>query len=127
MTKTLVPGGILSLVSGNRYTIPYRTAFYARDLDQAYLQIGSRNYRHFFFNTEVTEFSADEIREMLPGAGLAFEAHYGIRCLADYWGDNEAKLRPEVWEKIVKLEYALTDKQPYNLMARFWQIIARKG
>jgi S-adenosylmethionine-dependent methyltransferase len=126
MAKILAPGGILSLISGNRYTIPYRTAFYAKDLDQAYRQIGSRNYQHFFFNTEVTEYSADEVREMLPGAGLAFEAHYGIRCLADYWGDNETKLRPEVWEKIVRLEYALTDKQPYNLMARFWQIIARK-
>jgi S-adenosylmethionine-dependent methyltransferase len=126
LSSTLKPGGILSLISGNRYTIPYRTAFYAKDLDAAFRQIDSHTYRHFLFNTTVTEYSFEEIQGMLPGAGLEYVAHYGIRCFADYWGDNEAKLRPEVWEKITKLEYALTDKEPYNLLARFWQIIARK-
>jgi S-adenosylmethionine-dependent methyltransferase len=127
LAAALVPGGVLSLVSGNRHTIPYRTAFYGKDLDEAFRQIDSRTFRHFIFNTTVTEYSLEEIRGMLPGAGLIFETHYGIRCFADYWGDNETKLRPEVWEKIAKLEYALTGKEPYNLLARFWQVIARKS
>jgi S-adenosylmethionine-dependent methyltransferase len=127
MVKTLVPGGILSLISGNRYTIPYRAAFMAQDLDKALDLIGSRTSRNAIFNATVTEYSADEIKEMLPGGGLAFDAYYGIRCLIDYWGSNETKLKPEVWEKIVRLEYALTDRYPYNLLARFWQIVAHKG
>ena len=126
LAKTLVPGGIISLISGNRYTIPYRIAFNSKDLDEAFRQIGSRNFRNVIFNTTVTEYSAEEMRAMLPGSGLSFDAHYGIRCLIDYWGDNETKLRPEVWAKIEKLEYALTDRYPYNLLARFWQIIAHK-
>jgi S-adenosylmethionine-dependent methyltransferase len=126
LAKTLVPGGILSLMSGNRFTIPYRAAFMARDLDKALELVGSRNSRNVIFNTTVTEYSADEIQEMLPDAGLAFDNHYGIRCLLDYWGSNETKLQPEVWEKIVKLEYALTDKYPYNLLARFWQVVTHK-
>jgi S-adenosylmethionine-dependent methyltransferase len=126
ISKTLVPGGFLSLISGNWYTIPYRAAFMTKDLDKALELIGSRTARNVIFNTTVTEYSADEIKEMLPGAGLAFDAHYGIRCITDYWSDNETKLKPEVWEKIVKLEYALTDRYPYNLLARFWQIVAHK-
>jgi hypothetical protein len=75
----------------------------------------------------VTEYSAEEMRAMLPDAGLNFDAEYGIRCLSDYWGDNETKSKPEVWEKLKKVEYALTDKYPYNLLARFWQMVAHKG
>jgi hypothetical protein len=36
---------------------------------------------------------------MLPGDGLAPEARYGTRSLADYWGDSETKLRPEAGPK----------------------------
>jgi S-adenosylmethionine-dependent methyltransferase len=124
LAGTLVPGGILSLISANRYSMPYREAFITKDLDAALLRIGSRTFRNILFDTPITEYSVDEIQEMLPGAGLAFDAHYGIRCLSDYWGDNNAKLNPEVWEKLERLEYALTDRHPYNLLARMWQIIA---
>jgi S-adenosylmethionine-dependent methyltransferase len=126
LSRALLPGGVLSLISPNRYSMPYRRAFLERDMDEALRDIGARNFRNMIFNTEITEYSFEEIRAMLPAAGLDFTAHYGIRCIADYWGDNETKLRPEIWEKITKLEYALTDKEPYNLLARFWQIIARK-
>jgi S-adenosylmethionine-dependent methyltransferase len=126
MAKTLLPGGILSLISGNRHTIPYRSAFMAKDLDKALEQIGSRIFRNAIFDETVTEYSPEEICAMLPEAGLGFDAHYGIRCLSDYWGDNETKNKPEVWEKLTKLEYALTDRYPYNLLARFWQIVAHK-
>jgi S-adenosylmethionine-dependent methyltransferase len=126
LSRALLPGGVLSLISPNRHSMPYRKAFLDKDLDEAFRDIGARNFQNMIFNTAVTEYSAGEIRDMLPAAGLDFTAHYGIRCIADYWGDNETKLRPEVWEKITKLEYALTDKEPYNLLARFWQIIARK-
>jgi hypothetical protein len=74
----------------------------------------------------VTQYSADEIRDMLPAAGLTFTAAYGIRCLTDYWGDNETKSKPDVWASLKRLEFALTDRYPYTLLARFWQIIARK-
>ncbi len=127
LAKTLLPGGILSLISGNRYTIPYRAAFYAKDLDEAFVKINVRAYPHAWFKATVTEYTADEIKEMLPGTGLAFEAYYGIRCIVDYWGDDETKKNPDVRAKLEKLEYALTDKYPYNLLARWWQIIARKG
>jgi len=68
----------------------------------------------------VTEYSAGEIQAMLPDARLVFNADYGIRCLSDYWGDSETKTKPEVWEKIKKFEYSLTEKYLYTLLARFW-------
>jgi S-adenosylmethionine-dependent methyltransferase len=127
LSKVLRPGGILSLVSPNRYSMPYATAFLFHDLDKAFQQIDVRTYENLIFRATVTEFSPEEICAMLPDAGLSFDSHYGIRCVADYWGDNEAKSKPEIWEKIVKLEYALTDRYPYNLLARFWQVVAHKA
>lgn len=127
LSTVLLPGGILSLISPNRYCIPYATAFLEKDLDKALGQIGARTYQNRMFHATVTEYSAEEMRAMLPDAGLNFDAEYGIRCLSDYWGDNETKSKPEVWEKLKKLEYALTDKYPFNLLARFWQVVAHKG
>lgn len=42
--KTLAPGGILSLISANRYGIPYRTAFLDKNFDEALRQIDARTY-----------------------------------------------------------------------------------
>jgi S-adenosylmethionine-dependent methyltransferase len=126
LSKVLLPGGILSLISPNRYSMPYATAFLFKNLDEAFRQIDVRTYQNLIFKATVTEYSPEEICAMLPDANLSFDAHYGIRCITDYWGDNETKLKPEVWKKIVKLEYALTDRYPYNLLARFWQIVAHK-
>jgi S-adenosylmethionine-dependent methyltransferase len=124
----LAPGEeILSLISGNRYTVPYRAAFHARDLDAALREIGARTHPHARFPTTITKYSADEIRGLLPAAGLTFVAQYGIRCLSDYRGDRETRSRPEVRAKPEKLEYAPTDKDPHNLPARWWQIIARRN
>ncbi len=126
LSTVLLPGGILSLISPNRYCIPYATAFLEKDLDKALSQIDARTYQNRMFHATVTEYSAEEIRVRLPDAGLVFDAVYGIRCLSDYWGDNETKSNPEIWEKIKRLEHALTDKYPYPLLARFWQIVAHK-
>jgi S-adenosylmethionine-dependent methyltransferase len=126
LSKVLRPGGILSVISTNRYSMPYATAFLFHDLDAAFQQIDGRTFENLIFHTAVTQFAPEEICAMLPDAGLSFDAHYGIRCVGDYWGDNETKSKPEIWEKIVKLEYALTDRYPYNLLARFWQIVAHK-
>jgi 2-polyprenyl-3-methyl-5-hydroxy-6-metoxy-1,4-benzoquinol methylase len=126
LSKVLLPGGILSLISPNRYSMPYATAFLFKDLDKAFQQIDARTYQNMMFTTTVTEYSAEEICAMLPDVGLISDAQYGIRCFVDYWGDNETKSKPEVWEKIKKLEYALTNKYPYTLLARFWQITAHK-
>jgi S-adenosylmethionine-dependent methyltransferase len=126
LARVLRPGGILSLISSNRYAIPWRAAFFSKDLDLALRQIDARSYRNVLFGAVVNEYSSAEVQAMLTDAGLQFEAYYGIRCLTDYWGDNETKTKPETWAQIEKLEYALTGRFPYNLLARFWQIIAHK-
>ena len=44
----------------------------------------------------------------------------------NYWGTNEIKQDVEIYEKLKKLEFALTDREPYKLTARLFQLIIRK-
>ena len=60
------------------------------------------------------------------GLGCAIEGDYGIRCMCDYWGDNERKSDPVTWNQIEQLEFALTARRPYKLLARNLQVIAVK-
>jgi S-adenosylmethionine-dependent methyltransferase len=84
LSHALAPGGILSLISPNRHSMPYRKVFLDQDLDEAFRQIGSRTYRNIIFNTDKTEYSVEEIRDTFPAARLEYVAHYGIRSFADY-------------------------------------------
>ena len=126
LSATLKPGGFISLIGMNRYALPWRAALLRNDLDEAYETLDAHTEMTQVFGHAVTVYSRDEIEVMLPQAGLVFDGYYGIRCLNDYWGDNERKANPETWAKLKRLEFAMTDRHPYNLLARFWQIIAHK-
>ncbi len=64
--------------------------------------------------------------EWFEQKGYRVEKHYGIRCMYNYWGTNEEKEDAEVYEKLKKLEYALTEREPYKHTARLFQLIIRK-
>jgi S-adenosylmethionine-dependent methyltransferase len=122
----LRPGGLLSVVSLNRYSVPYKTAFFEGDLDKALSQLDVRTGRVYLFDAIATYYTAQEAGDLLREAGLAVEADYGIRCLGDYWGTNEQKLDPEIYARLARLEAALAERHPYKLLARFFQVVARK-
>ncbi len=63
---------------------------------------------------------------MLEDAGLEIAADYGLLCVTPYWGNNAAKYDPAVYEQLEALELALSDKRPYNTLARHYQVIARR-
>ena len=126
LTALLKAGGLVSIIGLNRYSIPYHAAFLKGDLEDARARIDAREFRANIFDATVTCYSADEISALLRDAGCRIEHDYGIRCICDYWGDNERKADPQVFAQIEALEFALADKHPYKLLARFFHIIARK-
>ena len=123
---SLKSGGLISIVSINRYSIPYRIAFPRGDLAEALAQLDARRVKAFLFDVTMTSYSANEVAEMLGSVGFAVEQDYGIRCVCDYWGDNELKSDPAVFKQLEELEFALADRHPYKLLARYFQVIARK-
>jgi S-adenosylmethionine-dependent methyltransferase len=126
LVALLKAGGLISVIGVNRYSIPYHAAFMRGDLADALDKLDARSAKAYIFDTTFTALSAAEVGEMLCGAGCHVEQDYGIRCMCDYWGDTVRKLQPEVFEQIERLEFALTDRHPYKLLARYYQVVARK-
>ena len=127
LVAAVKPGGLISIVSINRYSIPYRIAFPRGDLAEALSQLDARRQQAILFDAAMTCYSAGEVMAMLTGAGCAIEHDYGLRCVCDYWGDNDLKADPAVFQQLEELEFAMADRHPYKLLARYFQVIARKS
>jgi S-adenosylmethionine-dependent methyltransferase len=122
----LKPGGIISVMGVNRYSVPYHAAFLRNNLDDAFAALEQHRGCATLFKERVRFYTGEEIAAFLSQAGCAVDGHYGIRCLCDYWGDNERKSNPDTFAQIERLELALTDRHPYNLLARYFQVVAHK-
>jgi len=124
--RVLKPGGFLSLITTNQFSLPYQAAFLDGDLDEAYQLLDQTTRHNSIFDINVYEYRPDDVIELLDNIGLQLEKHYGIRCLYNYWGSNELKQESRVYEKLIKLEFELTEREPYKLCARQFQLISRK-
>jgi S-adenosylmethionine-dependent methyltransferase len=71
-------------------------------------------------------YAADEIAALLAAAGYSDAHDYGLLCVCAYWTDNERKFDPTIFAQLETLELALTDRHPHKLLARYFQIVARK-
>ena len=126
ITQPLKPNGICSIISQNRYAAPYRAALFDDDLDLAYESIDQRTEMTRVFGHEVPIYSGEEIIALLPNHRCTLLGHYGIWCMTMYWGDNARKADPVLYQKLERLELALSSRHPYNLLGRYYQIVARK-
>jgi S-adenosylmethionine-dependent methyltransferase len=129
LTSILTPlkaGGVISVVSVNRHSVPYHAAFLRGDLGEALTRLDQQSEYATIFEATMQLYSGEEIADLLSQAGCTVDQHYGIRCLCDYWGDNARKADPNIFAQIEKLELALTHRHPYKLLARYFQIIAHK-
>ena len=126
LAKLLKPNGLLSLISTNQHCAVLHSAIFRDNLDEAYRRLDDRAFTTTIFGNVVTEYTSDDIQPMLSQADMRFEKYYGIHNILQYWGDNERRTQPQNWAKLEKLEYAMTDRYPHNLLARYWQIVARR-
>jgi hypothetical protein len=79
------------------------------------------------FGSTARALAVEEIVKLLEGQGCAIQADYGVRCMIDYWGDNERKTEPDTLAQLEELEFMLSAEYPYKLLARFFQVIAQKA
>ena len=124
--KVLKPGGLLSLISTNQYSLPYQPAYLEEDLDKAFAVLEPADQYNPVFDLDEHEYRADEVIDWLSAQGFSLQKHYGIRCLFNYWGTNELKEDSAVYAQLRKLEMELTGRYPYMLTARQFQLIACK-
>jgi S-adenosylmethionine-dependent methyltransferase len=122
----MAPGGLLSVLDGNRYSEVYRKALQTNDLAAARQVVGIRDYFHPWFNRSICLFSSAEMIDLLRANGCEVLGDYGVRCVCDYL-PNEPKYEADYFAALEQLETGLTDTFPYNLLARFFQVIVQRG
>ncbi len=123
--KLLTTGGLLSLLDTNRYSDVYMKAFQMNNLQDALKAVGARGYFHPWVNRLTPRFSADEFINQLGQHGCSLAGHYGVLNICAYL-PNEPKFDPQYYNELEELEHRLTDRYPYYLLAKFFQVIARK-
>jgi hypothetical protein len=122
----LAPGGLLSVVDANRFSEVYRKVFQANDLTAAAGVIETRNYFHPWFSRDTPLYSSAEMIAILQANGVQAVGDYGILCLCAYL-PNEPKCDAEYYQALEQLELKLSDRYPYSLLARFYQVVVRRG
>lgn len=126
MCKLLGTGGLISILDTNRYADVYMKAFQMNSLPDALKAVGVKEYFHPWVNRLTPRFSADDFIDQLDLYGCTLEGHYGVLNICAFL-PNEPKFDAEYFNELKELEHQLTDKYPYYLLARFFQVIARKN
>ncbi len=124
--RLLVSGGFLSILDTNQYSDVYMQAFQMNNLPEALKAVGTREYFHPWVKRLTHRFAADELIAQLEGYRCSLAGHYGVLNICGYL-PNESKFDPQYYRELEELEDCLTDKYPYYLLARFFQVIARKN
>ena len=69
--------------------------------------------------------SIEDFRD-LAQAGLVVVDRYGTRIANDLLTDDEAKQDPAYFDRLLDLELALCDREPFLRVGGMWQLVAER-
>jgi S-adenosylmethionine-dependent methyltransferase len=125
LTKLLRDGGRLSVSFVNRHAHVLRQVWSRADPGGALASLEDGTFCATLFDVPGMTYTADEVNTWLVDLGLEVTATCGVRAFADFV-PSERLGDPEFFEALLSLELAAANRLPYNLMARYVQVIARK-
>ncbi|WP_117215691.1 methyltransferase domain-containing protein [Allorhizocola rhizosphaerae] len=124
--EPLRPGGLLSVLAANAHSEPMRMAVRDMDLAGAYESLDASRHFTKTFGTPMFPRTAEEVSAILRRLGVGVLGHYGIRSICDYIPDDQRKYDATFFAELERLEIALSDRMPYVLTARLFQLIAAR-
>ena len=129
LATLLADGGSLSITLLNRTAEPLRLGLLLRDLDAALAQVQHDEPRRIggALGVECRLDTLDEAMGWLEASGLRIEAVAGQLLINHYLGAaDETKTTPEGYDAILRLELALSERDPYRQVAPFLHLIGRR-
>lgn len=120
-------GGLISVMAVNRHANPLTLAVRSLDPGAALDALDRRQAHGETFDAELALHTAEEITEVLAGAGCTDVEHCGIRCVQDHITDDARKHDPDFFAALEALELAMTNRHPYPHTAKFFQLLATAG
>lgn len=125
LAAPLRPGGRLSLIDANPAALVLRQL--TRSGPQAALDELTRETSHTVtFDHETRKYALEEAEADLSAAGLRVVAGYGARIASDLLVDDDAKYDAPYFDRLLDLELALCDREPYRRIGGLWQLVAER-
>jgi S-adenosylmethionine-dependent methyltransferase len=118
--------GILSFIGVNRYSEVYRQALQRLDLPAAQQALDTTTTASTLFDVPIRLYAPDDLLPLFQTRGYKVIGLYGLVSVCGYIENNDIKYEPDFFSQLEELENAVSDKHPYNLLARFYQIMACK-
>jgi S-adenosylmethionine-dependent methyltransferase len=122
----LAHGGLLSLVTVNRFSEAFKLAILRNDLIGARRALHKRDYKASLFDdVPKNTFSFQDLAELLDDLHLKVMGRYGIRIFADYLPEEGGK-DPDNYRLLFELEKEASKLSPFLHVARYLHLICQK-
>lgn len=125
LATMLAPGGRLSVIAPNPDGLVLQKL--VREGPAAALQeLASDAWHTVTFDEEGHKLTHTTCAAAMAACGLEPVALYGGRCANDLLTDDAAKHDPDYYGTLEELELALCDREPFNRIGTFWQLVATR-
>lgn len=122
----LARGGLLSLLTVNRYSEAFRVAILKNDLTGARRALHKSEYSAAVFDHVPKQtFSFEDLAGLLHGLNVKVMGRYGIRIFADFLPE-EASSVPTDYDQLFELEKEASKLSPFLDVARYLHLICQR-
>jgi S-adenosylmethionine-dependent methyltransferase len=126
LTAFLAPGGVVSLMAPTPAMDVLAAAVRRLDPAEALALLDARTVHGQTFDHPMNRLESATVEEALQRSGLTVTGRYGVRCVTDLVTDDDRKRDPEFFARLLALELALCDREPFRRTGRFWLLTARR-
>ncbi|MER7013614.1 class I SAM-dependent methyltransferase [Saccharopolyspora sp. NPDC000359] len=120
------PGGVLSLIAPNPAMDVLAAAVRDRDPRQGLEVLDAPSRRSVTVGEPMHRLERADVEAAARAEGAVVTEWYGLRVVIDLVADDEVKEDPEWLRQALELEVALSARDPYREVARFWQLFCRR-
>ncbi len=122
----LRPGGQLSVIVPNPASEALFVALQELDLRTALTRLDPTSGFYPVFGVVTRRYTVQQIEQWIQAVGCTLVAQYGIHSVSKYIAADKLKDNPTLLDDLVRLEFAMSDRYPYYLIARLMHLIAKK-
>ena len=119
------PGGRLSMMVPNPASMVLRQLVTGGP-EAALTELRADTKRAVTFDHDVRKVSMEELETELAAAGLQVTGRFGTRIANDLLTDDAAKHDPAYFDRLLELERALCDQEPFVRIAGMYQLVAER-
>lgn len=125
MSKNLLPGGLLSILSPNGWAEPFHRALKGAFDDAKHENTYPNSETDRLFGASRSWYYPDELARALEQHGLQVIGYRGVRIVSDHL-PPDLLADPDYLERLIEWEVANGGRDPFRCNARYLQMFARK-